>query len=330
MGLLIGIDGSRSGGGGTTGALRIKGIVQTYNDLLAIEGQANGDVWKVAEQFTIDSKTYLAGSTFAWFDVAQAWFPINGTFDFTGYYPEMSVGAAYTLIPSASDAIVDNTPFIFQSAGGNASIAESATAKLVDFKGNTQLNGGVLSGMNATKFYATGLNQFDKTGQGLICQILDGQKLVTNGSVYDLAADESYFVAIIKSLACYTGQGNNNGYVAKVCNASFADNILVGFATSANVQSFDIVDATQNYNSTSYAYKKSDSTLLPMGYLAICVPKTFTDGGDTLNRSASAGGSDAVQEGADGASRGCHAPFLAGGRSLDNAGHMRNERRLAA
>ena len=144
MGLIIGIGGSGSGGG--NGVYKFKGSVQTYQDLLAITGQKNGDTYNVIEQFTLDGKTYLAGSTFAWFDVAQAWFPINGTFDFTGYYPEMSVGAAKTLIPEASDAIIDNTSFIFQSAGGSASIAESATAKVADFVGNSQVIDGVVVG----------------------------------------------------------------------------------------------------------------------------------------------------------------------------------------
>lgn len=281
MGLIIGVGGSGGSGGGN-GVYKFKGSVQTYQDLLAIQSPKNGDTYNVIEQFTLDGKTYLAGTNFAWSAADNAWDALGGTMDFTGYYPEMSVGAAKTLIPEASDAVIDNTSFIFQSAGGNASIAESATAKLSDFMGNAQVINGVVTGVNVSKFYATGLNQFDKSGQSLICQILDGQKLVASGNTYNLEADSDYFVAIIKSLPCYTGQGNNNGYVVKVCNADFNGTILVGFTTDASSTSFDKVVATANYNSTSYARKAADNSLLPMGYLAVCVPKTYTSGSDTL------------------------------------------------
>lgn len=287
MGLIIGVGGSGgSGGGGGAGVYRFCGSVQTYEDLEAITGQKNGDTYNVIEQFTIDGKTYLAGTNFAWSESDGAWDALGGTIDFTGYYPEMSVGAAKTLIPEASDAVIDNTSFIFQSAGGNASIAESATAKLADFVGNSQLISGVLTGVNVSKFYATGLNQFDKSASSPLCQILDGQKLVENSSnVYDLEADSDYFTAIIKSLPCYTGQGNNNGYVVKVCDANFTDTPLVGFATAADSATFGKVAKTANYNSQSYATLAADGTTLPMGYLAVCVPKTYTDGVDTLQTS---------------------------------------------
>lgn len=281
MGLIIGVGGSGGSGGGN-GVYKFKGSVQTYQDLLSIQSPKNGDTYNVIEQFTLDGKTYLAGTNFAWSESDGAWDALGGTMDFTGYYPEMSVGAADTLIPEASDAVVDNTAFIFQSAGGNASIAESATAKLSDFQGNAQMIDEKIVGVNVSKFYATGLNQFDKSGTSPICQIMTAKKLVANGNNYDIVEDSSYFIAVIKSLACYTGQGNNNGYVVKVCDADFSDTIAVGFSQIQSPSGVFKVTQTTNYNSQSYARKAADNSLLPQGYLFVCVPNTYTGGGETL------------------------------------------------
>lgn len=281
MGLLIGIGGSGGSGGGA-GVYKFKGSVQTYQDLLAIQSPKNGDTYNVIEQFTLDGKTYLAGTNFAWSVADNAWDALGGTMDFTGYYPEMSVGAADTLIPEAADAVVDNTSFIFQSAGGNASIAESATAKVADFVGNSQLINGVLTGVNTSKFYATGLNQFDKSGNSLICQIVAGKKLVVSDNICVLTEDSDYFIAIVKSLACYSGQGNNNGYIVKVCDENFTGPIVVGFDTSTDGDNMPLVLPTTNYNSQSYARKASDNSLLPQGYLFVSVPNTYIADGQTL------------------------------------------------
>ena len=88
---------------------------------------------------------------------------VISSFDENGTYPKMSVGFARDLTPEESDAIIDNTPFIWQTSGGSANIPEKSTAIISKIGGNCNSNGegGKLIPFKATSLLSRIYNLFN-------------------------------------------------------------------------------------------------------------------------------------------------------------------------
>jgi hypothetical protein len=176
---------------------------------------------------------------------------VVSAFDENGTYPKMSVGFARDLTPEESDAIVDNTPFIWQTSGGNANIPEKSTAIISKIGGNCNYgqNGELLPFM-ATSLLSRIYNLYNYADTGKQKQ---GYKLNSDGSI---SADSNYtlfWVDVMQGI-----DNGNNGYVftpAENKTLSECGFDYVGFQTAEPTQditSTTILSSGTHGNSTSY------------------------------------------------------------------------------
>lgn len=133
------------------------------------------------------------------------------SFDENGTYPKMSVGFAYDITPNESDAIVDNTQFIWQTSGGKASIAPSSTGIIKKILGNTTISyieNNKRVPFTGTHIVSRGTNLFNYQDE---TKRIVGKKLNSDGSI---TADSSYTLFFVNVLAGVNG--GNNGYIPVV------------------------------------------------------------------------------------------------------------------
>ena len=133
---------------------------------------------------------------------------VVSAFDENGTYPKMSVGFAYDITPNEGDAIVDTTPFVWQTSGGESSIAPSSTGIIKKILGNSTLSyieNNKIVPFTGTQIVSRGTNLFNY--QDTTKQIV-GKKLNSDGTI---TADSDYTLFMVNVLA---GVNNgNNGYV---------------------------------------------------------------------------------------------------------------------
>jgi len=176
---------------------------------------------------------------------------VVSAFDENGTYPKMSVGFARDLTPEESDAIVDNTPFVWQTSGGNANIPEKSTAIISKIGGNCNYGeGGKLIPFTATSLLSRIYNLFNYEDTARQKQ---GYKLNSDGSI---SADSNYtlfWVDVMRGI-----DNGNNGYVFTPAeNKTLAECgfSYVGFQTAEPTQditSTTILSSGTHGNSTSY------------------------------------------------------------------------------
>lgn len=151
---------------------------------------------------TIGANTTLADA------ISQKIVSLMVSFDENGIYPNMTVGFAYDIKPNEGDAIVDTTPFVWQTSGGEASIAPSSTGIIKKIFGNSTLSyieNGKIVPFTGTQIVSRGTNLFNY--QDTAKQIA-GKKLNSDGSI---TADTDYtlfFVNVLEGI-----NNGNNGYV---------------------------------------------------------------------------------------------------------------------
>lgn len=136
---------------------------------------------------------------------------VVSAFDENGTYPKMSVGFAYDITPNEGDAITDNTPFIWQTSGGEASIAPSSTGIIKKILGTTILSyieDGKRVPFTGTHIVSRGTNLFNYQDE---TKRIVGRKLNSDGSI---TADSSYTLFFVNVLAGVNG--GNNGYIPVV------------------------------------------------------------------------------------------------------------------
>jgi len=129
------------------------------------------------------------------------------SFDENGTYPKMSVGFAYDITPNESDAIVDNTAFVWQTSGGEASIASSSTGiikKILGSSTRTFYDGVKQIPFTGTEIVSRGTNLFNYQDT---TKKITGKKLNSDGTI---TADSNYTLFFVNVLQ---GDNGNNGYV---------------------------------------------------------------------------------------------------------------------
>lgn len=122
-----------------------------------------------------------------------------------GNYPNLSVGFAHDITPEESDAISDNTAFVWQTSGGSANIPASSTAIIKKICGYTvtSSNDAKLHSFKATNIRSRIYNLFDYTNvsRKRVGYMMQGKSIVPNA------------ISTLFWIPCLYGQDNgNNGY----------------------------------------------------------------------------------------------------------------------
>lgn len=178
---------------------------------------------------------------------------------------DATVAFARDLTPEESDAIIDNTAFVWQTSGGSANIPAKSSAIISKILGNTAYGqNGQIVPFTATSILSRVYNLFNPNDESLLVP----NKLINNyGQIVDNDEYNLYCVPVLAGV-----NGGNNGYVVvydpNVAIPFSIDNM--GFSETmptAETENITLITASAHGNSTSYL-PASD------GYLCFSYPKT--------------------------------------------------------
>lgn len=155
---------------------------------------------------------------------------------------DASVAYAHDITPEESDAVNDNTAFIWQTSGGSANIPAKSTAIISSIKGNSV---SVIANCSITKLKSRIYNLFDYRND----TVAEHKKLDYEAS---LVNDDDYNVYWVHVLA--GENGGNNGYVMTADGMNISDTGfgIVGVATSDGSEPQYRISASTHGNSTSF------------------------------------------------------------------------------
>lgn len=154
-----------------------------------------------------------------------------------------SVAYAHDITPELSDAIEDDTAFIWQTSGGNANIPPKATAVVQSIQGNST---SVSSSCSITQLKSRIYNLFDYQND----TVSEHHKLDYEG---DLTSDDDYNVYWVHVMAGV--DGGNNGYVFTPAEGYTLNDCgfsVVAVASSAGASPTNRISASTHGNSTSF------------------------------------------------------------------------------
>lgn len=156
-----------------------------------------------------DRNGNIPAGTHYYYD-GEKWQPIIG--ELAGYFSSLSVGFARDITPNEGDAIVDNSAFVWQTSGGEVSIAGSSTGILKRITGNIVLSVGEDDGkrkpFTATHIVSRGTNLFNYQDEA---KRIVGKKLNSDGTITNDSSYTLFFVNVLQGV-----DGGNNGYVPVV------------------------------------------------------------------------------------------------------------------
>lgn len=177
-----------------------------------------------------------------------------------------TVAYAHDITPEESDAIIDNTAFVWQTSGGEASIPAKSSAIISRICGNYNYGqNGKIVPFTATSLLSRVYNLFNPTDATLY---VPDKALNNYGQVVDNDEYNLYCVPVLAGV-----DGGNNGYVVVydpsvaipfgISNMAFSETM-----PTAETENLTLITAGAHGNSTSYlpAYD---------GYLIFSYPKTL-------------------------------------------------------
>lgn len=175
-----------------------------------------------------------------------------------------TVAYAHDITPEESDAIIDNTAFVWQTSGGAASIPAKSSAIISRICGNYNYGqNGKIVPFTATSLLSRVYNLFNPNDESLFVP----NKLINNyGQIIDNDGYNLYCVPVLAGV-----NGGNNGYVVvydpsvdipfNIANMGFSETM-----PTAETENITLITASAHGNSTSYL-PASD------GYLCFSYPK---------------------------------------------------------
>lgn len=218
-----------------------------YARNITIEALTTPTEEHVGEVLTIDKNEYD--------NLVVIW---KKMFDENGSYPKLVVGNARNITPEESDAISDDTAFIWQTSGGSANIPESSAAVVKRVCGKTMKSAadGKLYPFKASYLHSRIFNLFDYTNENLMIpnRVVNNNMQVVENNGYNL-----FFVPVLAGV-----NNGNNGYVVTYKNSSYSTLVNVGFSTeppTAETTLLTQISQSTHGNSTTY-FPPSDGYLI--------------------------------------------------------------------